>query len=34
MKTVVKLFFAEGLTADEIVKRTWHPIEFVNSCID
>ncbi|MDR0767430.1 MAG: glyoxalase/bleomycin resistance/dioxygenase family protein [Methanosarcinales archaeon] len=33
MEAVVKRFAEQGMTAEEIAKRTEHPIEFVNACL-
>lgn len=34
MRSVVKRFLAQGMTAKEAAERSQHPIEFVKSCID
>ncbi len=34
MATVIKRFYDLGLSIEEIVERTQHPIEFVRKCLD
>lgn len=33
METVIKRFIGQGLSVEEIVNRTQHPIEFVRKCL-
>lgn len=33
MGTVIKRFFSQGLSADDIAKRTMFPIEFINQYV-
>jgi len=33
MKNVVRRFYAQGLSVDEIASRTQHPLAFVRSCL-